>query len=34
MTVYGQTGQEVMAIDLTGSAKALEYARDCQAIQN
>lgn len=34
MTVYGQTGQEVMAIDLAGTAQALEYARDCQAIQN
>ena len=30
MTVYGQTGQEVMAIDLKGSAKAIEYARICQ----
>ncbi len=31
MTVYGQSGQEVMAIDLKGSAKAIEYARKCQA---
>ncbi|MCA0871706.1 hypothetical protein LCL97_12785 [Seohaeicola saemankumensis] len=30
MTVYGQTGQTVMKIDLTGTAKALEYARKCQ----
>jgi hypothetical protein len=30
MTVYGQTGQQVMAIDLSGTAKALEYARKCQ----
>lgn len=30
MTVFGQDGQEVMAIDLTGSAKALDYARQCQ----
>lgn len=30
MTVYGQTGQKVMAIDLSGTAKALEYARKCQ----
>lgn len=30
MTVYGQTGQEVMAIDLAGTSKALEYARKCQ----
>ncbi len=31
MTVYGQTGQKVMAIDLHGTAKALEYVRSCQA---
>ena len=31
MTVYGQTGQKVMAIDLKGSGKAIEYARKCQA---
>jgi len=31
MTVYGRAGQEVMAIDLKGSAKAIEYARKCQA---
>ena len=31
LTVYGQSGQEVMAIDLKGSAKATEYARKCQA---
>ena len=30
MKIYGQTGNEVMAIDLKGSAKALEYARKCQ----
>lgn len=30
MIVYGQTGQQVMAIDLTGSAKALDYVRQCQ----
>lgn len=30
MTVYGHTGQKVMAIDLKGSAKAIEYARKCQ----
>ncbi|HHN73365.1 MAG TPA: hypothetical protein ENK13_04685, partial [Thermopetrobacter sp.] len=30
MTIYGQNGQKVMAIDLKGSAKALEYARRCQ----
>jgi hypothetical protein len=30
MTVYGQTGQKVMAIDLKGSAKAIDYARKCQ----
>jgi len=31
LTVYGQTGEKVMAIDLKGSAKAIEYARKCQA---
>ena len=30
LTVYGQTGQEVMAIDLKGSGKAIDYARKCQ----
>lgn len=30
MTVYGASGQEVMAIDLAGTDKALEYARKCQ----
>ncbi|MGR3616244.1 MAG: hypothetical protein ACU0BB_09395 [Paracoccaceae bacterium] len=30
MTVYGQTGQQVMAIDLAGTSRALDYARDCQ----
>ncbi len=30
MTVYGQTGQTVMEIDLTGTVRALEYARKCQ----
>ncbi|WP_425043136.1 hypothetical protein [Primorskyibacter sp. S87] len=33
MTVYGQTGEQVMAIDLKGTAKALEYARECQKQQ-
>ncbi|MBE1285639.1 MAG: hypothetical protein GJ676_20170 [Rhodobacteraceae bacterium] len=33
MTVFGQTGQRVMAIDLAGTAKALEYARSCQEEQ-
>jgi len=31
MTVFGQAGAKVMAIDLTGSGKAIEYARKCQA---
>jgi len=31
MTVFGQKGQKVMAIDLKGSDKAIEYARKCQA---
>ncbi|CAD0186085.1 hypothetical protein RUESEDTHA_02990 [Ruegeria sp. THAF57] len=30
MTVYNPAGETVMAIDLKGTAKALEYARDCQ----
>nr|WP_321249490.1 hypothetical protein [uncultured Ruegeria sp.] len=30
MTVYNPAGERVMAIDLKGTAKALEYARDCQ----
>ena len=30
MTVYNPAGQRVMAIDLKGTAKALDYARDCQ----
>lgn len=30
MTVFGQDGQEVMAIDLKGTSKAIEYARQCQ----
>lgn len=33
MTVYNAEGQKVMAIDLKGSAKALDYARKCQAAQ-
>lgn len=33
MTVYNQAGEQVMAIDLKGSAKALEYARACQKEQ-
>lgn len=33
LTVYGTQGNKVMAIDLTGSAKALEYARKCQQQQ-
>lgn len=32
MTVFGQTGAKVMAIDLKGSGKAIEYARKCQAV--
>lgn len=31
MTVYRPSGQKVMAIDLKGSGKAIEYARKCQA---
>lgn len=31
MTVYGAKGNKVMAIDLKGSGKAIEYARKCQA---
>jgi len=34
MTVYNQANEQVMAIDLKGSAKALDYARKCQAAQN
>lgn len=30
MTVYNTAGEVVMAIDLKGTAKALDYARDCQ----
>ena len=30
LTVYGHEGNKVMAIDLKGSAKALDYARECQ----
>ncbi len=30
MTVFNPEGQRVMAIDLKGTAKALEYARKCQ----
>ncbi len=30
MTVYNPAGETVMAIDLKGTAKALEYARECQ----
>ena len=30
LTVYNPEGQTVMAIDLNGTAKALDYARDCQ----
>lgn len=33
MTVYGPDGSRVIAIDLEGSAKALDYARKCQAEQ-
>lgn len=33
LTVYNAEGQRVMAIDLKGSAKALDYARKCQAAQ-
>ncbi|WP_424831606.1 hypothetical protein [Ruegeria sp.] len=31
MTVFNPAGETVMAIDLTGTAKALEYARECQS---
>ncbi|MBK0326402.1 hypothetical protein I5535_03755 [Rhodobacteraceae bacterium F11138] len=34
MTIYSPAGEPVMAIDLAGSAKALEYARKCQQAQN
>lgn len=30
MTVYNPAGEVVMAIELKGTAKALDYARDCQ----
>ena len=30
MTIYGPAGEQVMAIDLAGSGKAIEYARKCQ----
>ncbi len=30
MTVFNPAGERVMAIDLNGTAKALDYARDCQ----
>lgn len=30
MTIFSQKGAQVMAIDLAGSAKALDYARKCQ----
>ena len=30
LTVFNPEGQTVMAIDLKGTAKALDYARDCQ----
>ena len=30
MTVYSPEGQTVKVIDLIGTAKALEYAPDCQ----
>lgn len=33
LTVYNQAGEKVIAIDLKGSAKALDYARQCQAEQ-
>lgn len=33
LTVYNPAGEQVMAIDLKGSAKALDYARKCQAEQ-
>jgi hypothetical protein len=33
MTVYDAAGEVVMAIDLTGSNKAIEYARKCQKQQ-
>lgn len=34
MTVYNPQGERVIAIDLSGSAKALEYARKCQQEQS
>ncbi len=33
MTVYGVDGQQVISIDLHGTAKALDYARTCQQEQ-
>lgn len=33
MTVFNSAGTPVIAIDLAGSAKALEYARKCQAAE-
>ncbi|MEY8829251.1 hypothetical protein AB9K34_12720 [Sedimentitalea sp. XS_ASV28] len=33
MTVYNAAGERVIAIDLKGSAKALDYARKCQAAE-
>lgn len=30
LTVYNPAGQQVLAIGLNGTAKALDYARDCQ----
>ena len=34
MSVYNPAGERVMAIDLKGTAKALDYARECQKVQN
>ncbi|WP_424985172.1 hypothetical protein [Microbulbifer sp. S227A] len=33
MTVYNAAGQQVISIDLKGSAKALDYARKCQEVE-
>lgn len=33
MTVYNEAGEPVMSIDLKGSGKAIEYARECQKQQ-
>ena len=33
MKVYNPAGELVMAVDLTGSSKAIDYARKCQAQQ-